>query len=307
MRTFAIIQSLIVILVLAASTSAASPEQQALQKAKDLYAQAAYEDALGVLSNLPSNETTTEAHRYRASCLLALGRVEEASQVLSEVVRTDPEYMPDPSETSPRVMELFKAARRARLPEVLRATYAEGKAAMDRQDLEAAVQRFELVGRVAATADLAGDTTVVDLKVLAEGFLDLARARLAAARPAAGPPEAMPAADAGRASADPPGTQASAPAGNASRVITPAVAIDQQLPSWIAPSGLSRSWEFAGAVRVEIGAHGKVTSAAIEEPVHPTYDGRLLAAAKDWTYRPALLNGVPVASSLTVRVVLKPR
>jgi TonB family protein len=314
MRTSCTMYAVLAFIVLAASATAAPPEQQALQRVKDLYEQAAYEDALDALSNLPSSESTTESGRYRAACLLALGRTEEALGAVRDVVRAHPEYLPDPADTSPRVLELFKAARRTELPGMLRATYADGRTAMDNEDFEAAIQRFELVMRLAGDADLAADSVVPDLKVLAAGFLELTRARIAAAKPAdaATPNVSTPDASTSSASTpeEPDGTPAVPAEGQsptASPAVTPAVPINQQLPPWVAPDSLSRSWEFLGAVRVEIGPDGKVRSATMEKPVHPSYDAQLLAAARGWTYQPASLNGVSVASSLTVRVVLKPR
>jgi TonB family protein len=216
-------------------------------------------------------------------------------------VRANPEYVPDPADTSPRVMELFREARRARLPDVLREAYAAGKAAMDGQDLEGAIRQFELVVRLAAEAEIAADSTIRDLNVLAGGFLELARARMEAAKPApVDPPEP-------ETTPDPTETGAQTAGVAPAPLITPAVPIEQALPPWVAPDAASRSWDFSGAVRVEIGGDGRVTSATMEKPVHPSYDARLLAAAKGWTYQPARLNGVPVSSSLTVRVVLKPR
>ena len=308
MRTLLIFQSLVTLIVLMVSSAVASPGQDALQRARDLYAQAAYEDALGVLSTLDGGDAAPEAGRYRAACLLALGRVDEAREVVGGVVRANPEYVPDPADTSPRVTELFKDARRATLPDVLRAAYVEAKAAMDGQDLEGAIRQFELVVRLAADAEIAADSTIRDLNVLAGGFLELARARLEAAKPApADSPEPVTTADPSETLAPTPGISPAQQPSTPLPLITPAVPIEQALPPWVAPDAVSRSWEFTGAVRVEITADGRVTSATMEKPVHPSYDARLLAAAKGWTYQPARLNGVPVSSSLTVRVVLKPR
>ncbi len=89
--------------------------------------------------------------------------------------------------------------------------------------------------------------------------------------------------------------------------MTQAVPVRQALPQWVPPAGMSRYTDFRGAVRVEIGADGKVVSAAIAEPIHPAYDRLLLAAARDWLYEPATRDGVPVPSERTVQVSLKAR
>ena len=171
-----------------AGTPAAAQQPQDLQRVKDLYSQASYEDALGVLSGLGGNEPVTEVARYRAACLLALGRTQDAKAAVAEIVLSHPEYVPDGSETSPRVVELFRAARRATVPGVARALYAEARAAMDRQDLAGAVDGFERVLRLTGDPALADDTALSDMKLLATDFLELARMRLAKAPAPSSPP-----------------------------------------------------------------------------------------------------------------------
>jgi protein TonB len=236
---------------------------------------------------LESNEPVTEVARYRVACLLALGRTQDAKAAVAETVLAHPEYVPDGSETSPRVMELFRAARRTTVPGVARALYAEARAAMERKDLAGAVDRFERVIRLADDPELADNTALADMKLLATDFLELARLRAAkapAASPAAAPAETP------------------KPAGP----VTPAVPINQQLPPWTPLDSLGKRWEFSGVVRVVIGADGQVRSARIERSVHPAYDTALLNAARRWTYHPALQDGRPVESERTVQVVLKP-
>lgn len=266
---------------------AAAAQQSTLQRVKDLYSQASYEDALGVLSNLERDAPITEVARYRAACLLALGRTDDARKAVSEIVQANPEYIPDRADTSPRVLELFSAARRDVLPGVAKAAYEEGRALMERQDMAGAVSRFERVIRLADDPDGVSNTSLADMKVLASGFLDLARMRAAAT---AVPSTAAPAREA-----------APAPA-----ALTPAVPIQQTLPAWAPLDSLGKRWEFTGVVRVRIGADGKVLSARMDRSVHPAYDPMLLNAARRWTYQPALQGGVPVESERTVQVVLKP-
>jgi hypothetical protein len=289
MRAFSSIALSLALMVLATATSAGATGQQTLQRVKDLYSQAAYEDALGVLSGLASEEPVTEVARYRVACLLALGRADDARKAVDDIVEKHPEYLPEISETSPRVMELFHTARLTILPAVARTTYNEARAAMDRQELPRAIDGFTRLIRLIDDPDVAGDSALSDLRVLSEGFLDLARVRADAAKPKPEVPAATPAATV-------PGTPP---------VVTPALPISQQLPPWT-PLNTGR-WEFAGAVRVRIGEDGKVIAATIEKPVHPLYDGLLLTAARQWTYQPARQNGVPVPSERTVQVILKPR
>ena len=63
---------------------------------------------------------------------------------------------------------------------------------------------------------------------------------------------------------------------------------------------------FSGAVDIVIDERGAVVSATINQPVSPLYDRALIAAAKRWQYRPALLGGQPVKYRKSVAVVLRP-
>jgi protein TonB len=98
-----------------------------------------------------------------------------------------------------------------------------------------------------------------------------------------------------------------AAAAAADGAVQPAVAVFQALPRWQPEnSNIARS-SYSGAVRVTIDANGKVTQAVMDRPVYPSYDRLVLAAAREWTYRPATRNGQPVASERVVEIVLQPR
>ena len=105
--------------------------QDSLQQVKDLYANAAYEDALGVLSRLPSSGQRLEIERYRVLCLIALDRTAEAEKAIAGILKEDPLYTLD--EASPRVVELFNNVKRDTTPDLAKALYAEGKAAMEKK------------------------------------------------------------------------------------------------------------------------------------------------------------------------------
>jgi TonB family protein len=64
---------------------------------------------------------------------------------------------------------------------------------------------------------------------------------------------------------------------------------------------------FTGAVRLTIDASGKVTNAVMDPSVYPPYDRLVLAAAREWIYRPATQDGQPVVSERRVEIVLRPR
>jgi TonB family protein len=257
--------------------------QESLQAAKDLYASAAYEDALGIFTRLQATDPKPEVEQYRVSCLIALGRTSEATKAVETVVSTNPGYAPDPAEVSPRVQELFARTRKQLLPDIARRMYVDAKAAFDRKDRNAAVSKFEELVKLVDSTD---EGIIPELRVLAMGFLDLSRA--------------LPSAEAQKA----PVVESPRPA--RARDITPPVAIRQAMPAWIPPDGVSRQTSFNGAVRVAISATGRVESAAIVRPVHPVYDRLLLQAAKSWEYQPARSDGVAVASEQLVQVQLKP-
>jgi hypothetical protein len=44
----------------------------------------------------------------------------------------------------------------------------------------------------------------------------------------------------------------------------------------------------------------------MKAPVTPRYDAILLAAAKNWKYEPATLNGTPVKFRKTINISIKP-
>lgn len=106
----------------------------------------------------------------------------------------------------------------------------------------------------------------------------------------------------------PPGTAASAVATPTSiQGFVAAVPVSQAVPAWQPGTGIVSQLEFTGAVRVTIDTNGKVTNAVMEPSVYPPYDRQILAATREWTYRPATQNGKPVASERLVEIVLRPR
>jgi TonB family protein len=261
--------------------------QDSLDTAKDLYASAAYEDALRVFSRLQGDAPRPEIEQYRVSCLIALGRTAEADKVIQGVVASHPMFVPNSGETSPRIQELFARARRQQLPDIARQTYVEAKAALDRKDRAAALSGFERVLVLIESAGEFASGTLGELRILAAGFLDLSRALPA---PSATPPAAQTA------------SRPSKP-----RAITPPVALKQAMPAWLPSDNLSRQGAFNGTVRVMISAAGRVENAEIVQSVHPGYDRLLLQAARGWEYQPALSDGRPIVSEQLVQVQLKPR
>jgi TonB family protein len=124
-----------------------------------------------------------------------------------------------------------------------------------------------------------------DLRLLAQGFLDLAEASTPALASA-------PAAEPSPLPASGPPSRPAAAAFAASAVVS------QVLPPW--PRTAGPPTDGSGTIRVRIGADGRVKGASIEASLHPRYDLEVLAAAWSWRYKPATLNGEPVASEKLV-------
>lgn len=325
---------------LVAVLSAGAQSQAGLDAARDLYIAADYEAALAAFDQLAgddADETTLEIDRYRALCLIALGRAAEADRVIEALVQKYPQYEPDEQE-APRVRAAFTSARSRVLPQLARRYYLEAKTAYDKRDHRAAVPAFERTLTVLESLESA-DPALGDLRTLATGFLDLSRAALAPS-PAPAPPATAPAVPAGtRANvaqpeadenggsgtsvgttggdtarapsttpADVPGGPVEGPGAADNDTAVPPVAIMQELPQWAPPSfGAQFQSEFRGAVEVTIDDKGQVVDAKIVEAIHPAYDPQLLEAAARWRYQPARRGNRPVVSTKRVEVVLRPR
>src|SRR6185295_19580558 len=84
----------IVMLLSAVAATARAGQEDPLRAARDLYASAAYEEALSELARVRSGAAAAGAARqadaYRAFCLVALGRNREAEAVAEALVRTGP-------------------------------------------------------------------------------------------------------------------------------------------------------------------------------------------------------------------------
>ena len=100
--------------------------QDALGSARDLYASAAYEEALAALGRLKADasaSTVAEIDRYSALCLMALGRASEADKLIESMVMNDPLAQLAVADAAPRVRAAFSAVRQRVLPDVARSLY----------------------------------------------------------------------------------------------------------------------------------------------------------------------------------------
>jgi TonB family protein len=85
-------------------------------------------------------------------------------------------------------------------------------------------------------------------------------------------------------------------------VILPVV-IAQELPKF---PGRVPSGGIVGAVVIVIDQMGTVESAAMQTPVLAAYDDFVVAAARNWRYEPARVNGEPVKFRKSIRVTVVP-
>jgi hypothetical protein len=267
---------------------------ETIDRVKDLYRSAAYEEALAVLDQMakePGPTNPIEAREYRLLCLIALERRTEARDAITSMVNADPFYQL--SQASPRVRTMFKDVRQSLLPTIAQQAYADAKAAFDRKDPESGAQ-FERVLTLLNDPDISGVSTVADLRTVASAFRDLSQALTRAPEP--------PVQVASPAAPDKPDNRASSmPAlpivykdGEPGLVVPET--LNQTLPRWVLPARAAgrelRDW--LGVLEVVIDANGGVVSATLRKSFHPDYDSQLVKAAMSWKYRPAQKDGAPV-------------
>ncbi len=287
--------------------------QDSLAAARDLYASAAYEDALSVLDRLPPPRSVEDARaisEYRAFCLLALGRTTDAEHAIAALVAEQPMFEPAAADMSPRLRATFSEVRRRTLPVIIQQRYADAKAAYDRKEFAAASQGFQQVLTMLSEPSLApvvGQPPLSDIRTLATGFKDLAVAATpppplpAVATPKAPDPEPVrppaPSAPASKPVAAAPRVYASTDTG-----VVPPATIRQELPAFPGQVMIPKQ----GVIEILIDETGSVESAAMRVSVSTAYDALALAAAKSWRYRPALVNGLPVKYRKAVQITIKP-
>jgi TonB family protein len=286
----------------------AAASQDALSAAKDLYASAAYEDALVALTRVKETapELAQEADEYRAFSLFALGRTSEAEAVVESVVRKDPFAVPDSRDASPRINEMFGQVRKRLLPDMIRDEYKSARVTLDKGQIPAAVPSLNKVKRMLDQAKSLGvmDQTLNDLDVLVGGFLDLAKstaelasAEAAAAKAAAPPPAPaavpLPAAAAASPTRADGGAKGPRVYSVIDKDVVAPVVIRQSTPT--IPYSVARTMSGqSGVLEIIINEKGDVEGAVMREPVNNVFDAAVLMAAKTWKYRPAMKEGQAV-------------
>jgi len=282
---------------------AASAADSSLESAISLYMSASYEEALSALSQLPPGSDLDQADKYRALCLLGLNRPQDAVESIERLVKRRPLLKVDEKD-SPKLVLMYREAQSRLLPGAAKSLYATAKEHFEHGDIAASADEFRQVLAVISEVGPAGAPALADLKMLAEGFSNLADRQLAA--------RASAPAKAAAAESTTGGRPAAAPDNRATRIfdandtdVAPPIAIAQAMPVW-APRVDVEKKRYSGTMEVVVDETGTVASATITEPVYPSYDQQLLQAAKSWRYRPARRAGQPVKYRRSVSIVLAP-
>ena len=290
-----------VVVTLGLSTITVRTQQGSLTAARELYAAAAYDEALSALNALaagsdPISDSPTVT-LYRALCLYALGRNGEGDRAVEAMVASHPMYRPDFQDLSPRMRTTVTDTRKRLLPGILQQQYADAKSAYERQDYATASAGFKQVIEGLGDPDLAtvsGQSALNDLRTLAAGFRDLADKALV-------PPPAPKAVVV---------LPAPAPAPAAPRVysvadadVTAPVAVRQNIPAFTKPVTQRKT----AVVELLVDERGAVTSATMISPLDPNYDRMVVTAARGWQYEPAKgPDGKPVKYQKRVQITLVP-
>ena len=311
----------------AAQESARDP----LSAAKELYASAAYEDALTALTDIadksPSPDAARQVDEYRAFCLYALGRTREAESVAETMIRREPLVRLDSADVSPRIESMFSDVRKRLLPSLIRERFRVARSAVDQKNYgkaEAPLTEARLMIVEAEKLEIKDDG-LGDLSVLVDGFLQLIRSTteqqaapkqapvVAAApqpsAPVAAPPQ-LPAPEP-PAKTTPSSPQSPVSANTGQRVyslddedVTPPVAIDQRMPAIpMEMSMMVKALHTTGVLDVVIDEKGDVVDATIRRSVTVGFDSAVLRSARRWKYRPATRNGMAVRYLKTIALV----
>lgn len=292
-----------VLLLLAVSAGIVSAsDDSSFDRAKSLYASAAYDEALAVLDQLsgtPAPDDSMSIAAYRVYCLLALDREDEARALIDRLLHKSPLFVPSANEASPHIQTLFRDVRRATLPKVARERYADAKAAFDRKDPLTARQFDELL-TLLDDPDLREWSAAADLRAVASAFRDLAKA--VATTASAASPDARRAEFQPQASLEPPDITYT----SADTDVIPPVTLSQRAPQWRPSSSQEAAQDYRGVLRLLIDRSGAVVSATMPSGTRPAYDQALVRAARDWRFQPAQKQGRPVRYLKIIEIHLAP-
>jgi protein TonB len=60
-------------------------------------------------------------------------------------------------------------------------------------------------------------------------------------------------------------------------------------------------------LEVIVDEQGRVTNLTLRMGIHPMYDPQLLAAAREWRYKPATVDGTPVKFRKVIQITVDKR
>ena len=322
-------RAILIIGVVLVAARAGLTAQDTISVARDLYASAAYEEALSTLSRMdsgsPAPEIARQVDEYRAFCLYALGRTREAESIAESMIRKQPLAGLD-ADASPRLETMFAGVRKRLLPSLIRERFRTARSALDQKNFGAAEPPLSEARLMIAEAEKLGvnDDGLADLGVLVGGFLQLIRSAaeqrtspqpaMAAASMAVGPAASpRPAAPAPVPSADgrPASSTASPAAGEGRRVyavedegVSPPVALQQRMPAMtLEMKQITKALRSTGMIDVVIDEAGNVVDATIRQSLNSSFDTLMVRSARRWKYRPAMKDGVPVRYLKTLVLV----
>ena len=175
-------RAIVIVGVVLVAAGAGLGAQDSLSAAKDLYASAAYEDALSTLSRLDGTtapDVARQVDEYRAFCLYALGRMREAESVAESIIRKEPLARLDAADASPRLELMFTDVRKRLLPSLIRERYRVARSALDLKSFAVAEPLLAEAKLMIVEAEKIGvkDEGLADLSILVDGFLQLIRFR----------------------------------------------------------------------------------------------------------------------------------
>jgi TonB family protein len=84
--------------------------------------------------------------------------------------------------------------------------------------------------------------------------------------------------------------------------VTAPVAIKQDVPR--VPISVASHTRDRGLLEIVIDEQGRVVNITLRTSVHPVYDPLLMAAARQWRYQPASVDGNPVRFRKLVQIMV---
>jgi hypothetical protein len=272
---------------------------------RNLYASAAYEDALSALNRVSrsSPEVARQVDEYRAFCLFALGRTRDAEEVAEALVLRDPLTPLQSIDASPRVEQMFANVRKLVLPALIeeRVRLADQPVDPERAWLtESALVETQLMIRDAVGLGVPADT-FADSIALTERLLqqvrsigaEATRVSLMARTPGTGRLTMVPVRAAPRRFY-----------WDADKDVVPPIAIEQEMPELSRTTTMIwQAWKVSAALRVEIDETGSVLNAAVDRALPEEVESRVIGAVRQWKFVPALRNGVPVRYVKTIALM----